>query len=190
MSTLVINGLLFAAFLIWAICAPAAMRRVVEGAIWLLGALLIVEIVSGLVMLAAGWPLLVAAHRWAAHLMVIIASTMMGASLALLIRHFRRAPGAAILFCLVSFAAVALVFLASFTGYLGPFAPGADQETKNRFFVLHVFIAPILLALLVPFWIAAIRCFPRASKQGEAEEQAPEDAPPPNDNPYASPRGD
>lgn len=189
MSTLLINAVLFGAMLFWTLRAPAAMREIAERAIWCFWAVVGVEILSGFARRAADWPALVALHFGAGHLLLMLAWAIAGASIALLIRHFRQQRGTALLFCLVSFAMFVATTLATLTGYLDPFAPDADQEARNRFFVLHGCIAPAVLALAVPFWIAAIRCFSHAGKQRAAEEQAPEQMPP-GDNPYASPRGD
>ena len=190
MSALFINGALFAVFLTWAIFAPATVRFIVECGLWLFGALVGAEIVSGLVRHANDEPLLLAGHRWAGHLLVILAWAIMGASLAIVIRHFRSARGTAILFCLVSIAAFAFTMLGSFTGYLRPFAPDADPETQNRFFLLHAFVPPIILAIIVPFWIAVLRTFPHPARKGEAAAELRQLATTPSDNPYASPRGD
>ena len=135
MSTLLINVLLFAAFFSWAIYKPHSMRLVVEATLWFFGIVVAAEIIFGCMMLATNEPPLLVVHRWLGHLLVMIVWVLTSVSLALVIRYFRQSRGTAVLFGLVSFAMLAIVLLASFTGYLDPFGPGADVETRNRFAV-------------------------------------------------------
>lgn len=187
MSILLINVLLFAAFFAWAIYAPHSMRLVVEASLWFFGIVVAGEVILGCAMLATDEPPLLVAHRWLGHVLVMIVWIFTSVSLALVIRHFRRSRGTAILFGLVSFATLAIILLASFTGYLDPFGPEADVETRNRFILLHEVAPPVLLAILLPFGIAVARTLPQGPRKANTRED-PTSLPPPSDNPYAAPR--
>ena len=192
-----IGILLFAGLCVWAVSVPATVRFVVEGILWLIAALVSVEIISGLVWLLTRLPLLPEFHRWTAHLLVLLCGVVMAASIALLLRFFRRRLGTVLLLCLISLGAMAVISLASFTGYLRPFAPGTQKETRSRFLMLHCVTLPIVLAAIVPFWISTVRRLrPAAAKRSSRNETAGDgdnsEAPAAgrhaqNDNPYASP---
>lgn len=188
-SMLLANALLFAAFFSWAIYAPRSMRWAAEGMLWLFGVLVAAEVIFGCMMLATNEPPLLVVHRWLGRLLVMIVWVLTSVSLALVIRYFRQSRGTAVLFGLVSFAMLAIVLIASFTGYLDPFAPATDVETRNRFAVLHEIAPPLLLAMLVPFGIAVARTLPQGPRKTEARaREEPTSLPPPSDNPYASPQ--
>jgi hypothetical protein len=184
---LLINALLFAAFFSWAIYAPRLMRLIVEAMLWFLAILITAEVIFGCMILANDEPPLFVAHRWLGHFLVMIVWLLTSVNLALVIRNFRRSRGTAVLFGLVSCTVLAIVLLASFTGYLDPFGPGADVETRNRFVLLHEVVPPVLLAILVPFGIAVARTLPQGARRIESRED-PTSLPPPSDNPYAAPR--
>lgn len=193
-----IGIVLLAGLFIWALFAPATVRFVMEGIVWLVAALIGVEIVSGIFWLATNVPLLPEFHRWTAHLLVLFCWIVMAASIALLTRCFRERLGTSLLLCMISLVATAVVFLASFTGYLRPFAPGRPPEAKNRFLMLHCLVMPGVLAAIVPFWLWTVRLLradalelngvsdetPRSGELGEPPERHKHAQ---NDNPYASP---
>lgn len=71
----------------------------------------------------------------------------------LLERDIRRRPVRAIVRSLAPLSTLALGLLASATGYLGPTHSAAiSEETRNRFQVLHLFVLPTLLTLLLVIW--------------------------------------
>lgn len=197
MASSAIGILLLAGLFVWAVSVPATARFVVEGILWLIAALVGVEIISGFVWLLTRLPLLPEFHRWTAHLLVLLCGVVMAASIALLLRFFRRRLGTVLLLCLISLGAMAVISLASLTGYLRPFAPGTLEETRSRFLVLHCVMSPVVLTAIVPFWISTVRRLrqevgKRSSLNETAEDGDISEAPAPrhhaqNNNPYASP---
>ncbi len=200
----VIGMMLLAGLFVWAAYAPRTMRFVLVGVIWLIAAILGIEAISGLASLLSQAPLLADVHRWAGHLLVPISSFVLTASVVLLLRHVRQRLGTFIQFCLISFAAVATVMLATFSGYVRPFAPGILEETRNRFLLLHCFALPGIFVALVPAWMSTVRRLRvRGRKRGAAVTEldgggkAPAESTvrtppgsgmrPLDDNPYASP---
>jgi hypothetical protein len=192
MALLIFYAFLFAVILPVAIYAPAMVRRVVEGIIWLYAALVGLEVISGIARGITDWASLGSFHRWTAHLLVVLCWTVVAASLAFLTTHLRRHLRASVIFCFLSFIALAFAILASFTGYLAPFKPGTLAETRVRFFWLHELVSPCALAAIAPFWVRAIRRFRNESPTLENSPDRPTDPPPSpsSDNPYAAPSED
>ncbi len=199
MTSWAIGFVLLAGLFAWTVYAPATVRFVVEGILWLIAALLGAEFISGIARILIRDPLVPGFHRWTGHLLVSLCWLVMAASVVLSVRHFQQRRGTSILFLSVSLAALVLINLASFTGYLRPLAPGTLEETKNRFLVLHCVALPSILAVIVPVWILMIRRLRSSSptreittKLAKADNGAMSATSigPPDDNPYSSPRGD
>ena len=114
-------------------------------------------------------------HEWSGHALVIAVWLFVPFSVGIgLQRNIRRRPGLAIAQTTVLLSLLALVSLASLTGYLGPsHFEDVSVETRNRFAVLHPFVLPSLVAALLTAWYWLFRPHPpRATEQTHATEPA------------------
>ena len=119
------------------------------------GALLVLLGISGLL---RGGGLLADIHRWTGHAVVIV--LWLGVPFAIgvtLQQDLTRRPVAAVVQVLALLLGLAIALAASMTGYLGPtnsapVDPAIDQETYNRFRVLHFVVLPGLCAALMVQW--------------------------------------
>ena len=93
-------------------------------------------------------------HRWAGHALVLAAWLFVPFAVGVALQHhIHQRPIGAIAQVLALLLLLGLTLLASFTGYLGPsHADQLTQETRNRFHVLHLFVLPGLVAVLLAFW--------------------------------------
>jgi hypothetical protein len=93
-------------------------------------------------------------HRWNGHIFLIAAWLFAPFAIGVLWQQkFRRRPGLAIAQSLLLMMVVAAVLLASFTGYLGPsYTNMLAEETRHRFRVLHFYVFPGAMAVLLLGW--------------------------------------
>jgi cytochrome bd-type quinol oxidase subunit 2 len=104
--------------------------------------------------LARSQPTAYSIHKWSGHALVIAVCSFVPFSAGVgLQRNIRRRPGFAIAQTIVLLSLLALVLLASFTGYLGPsHVEDVSESTRNRFTILHLFALPSLIAILLTAW--------------------------------------
>ncbi|MEX0712558.1 MAG: hypothetical protein WD278_09425 [Pirellulales bacterium] len=135
---------------------PEPARKSARALAVLLAVLLLGLAVAGSLHQAAPAPIL---HRWGGHAFVILAWLSAPFALGVLLeRSVRRRPFSAAFQALLLFAFLGLSILAGFTGYLGPsHVQPADEETRIRFTVLHLFILPALIGTLAVAWLWLLR---------------------------------
>jgi cytochrome bd-type quinol oxidase subunit 2 len=143
---------------------PEATRRVARGMAALALVTLALLVVTGL-MRPRGTESEI--HRWGAHLFVMFLSMGLAFSWGVLLQsQLRSRPWATSLRSLALFACAVVAMLASVTGYLGPgHDPTAAEESHNRFVVLHAFMLPTVLGLLLVAWWRSFTP-PRTAEQG------------------------
>lgn len=117
---------------------------------------LAIAIVIALSGILHGPPFMKSLHRWGGHGLVIALWCFWIFALGVSGEQ-TKSRGAGILLARITVITLALLLglLASFTGYLGPAHDpeiGRDMDTYNRFIVLHMFIVPTLLAILLGLW--------------------------------------
>jgi len=131
-----------------------------------------------LVIVASGWmrseAVTSSVHKWSGHALVIAIWLSVPFSAGVVLqRKLRLRPAIAIAQIVVLLLLLGLVLLASMTGYLAPSQiEDIEQETKNRFNVLHLFALPFLIATLLCAW-----CWLFRPRTGCSAEQAVGQAP-------------
>jgi hypothetical protein len=99
-------------------------------------------------------------HRWCAHLFVIALWIAAPVSIAVLLRvRLVQHRVSTLGYCLVALAALALGFVAGFTGYLGPSHTNTESEPGDlaRFQVIHLIALPAITGLLLGVWAYGLR---------------------------------
>ncbi|QDU94538.1 hypothetical protein [Lignipirellula cremea] len=93
-------------------------------------------------------------HGLCGHLMLIVLWLLVPFSIGVAVqRNIFRRPGLAMLQSLVLLALLGLTLLTTFTGYLWPgLADALQEERRHRWIVLHLFVLPVLLAVLIAAW--------------------------------------
>jgi hypothetical protein len=99
-------------------------------------------------------PFMKSLHRWGGHGLVIALWCSWMFALGVSAEQTKsRGVGILLARLLVITLALLLGLFASFTGYLGPaHDPELGRDSHNRFIVLHMFIVPTLLAILLGLW--------------------------------------
>jgi hypothetical protein len=118
-------------------------------------------------------------HRWTAHALVILAWT--GGPIAIGSQWQQKAlkqPVGCIGNTLFVLVVIAVTFMATFTGYLGPIGnPDSGADTHRRFIVLHMIVLPAILAALLGGWLRAFQK-PIANRQlGSVDAAKPSSSP-------------
>lgn len=141
----------------WAVSKahPERVRIVARGLPVVVAALLVLLAISGLVRHGG---VLAEIHRWMAHVFFIVWWLGVPFGIGILLQQdFGKHPVAAIVQAIALLMGLAIVLVASMTGYLGPanlppVDPAVGEETYNRFLVLHLVVLPGLCAALTVQW--------------------------------------
>jgi hypothetical protein len=189
MDVLAINLAMAVGGAVWAIRFPASFRVMI---VWLSVTLLILVGLEALLGIArlidvsreASEPL----HRWCAHAMVILCwllAVIAAPARIVLFLKARRIPLGLLEFG-ASLATLAVLLLASFTGYL---ASGGNpgQDTIRRFYVLHGALLPTALTASLIVWITCARRLEKPINHAANIRDAAAIEPVETGNPYQSP---
>jgi hypothetical protein len=128
---------------------PIAMRRVSLCLAYAIGTTLLCIAVSGL---AHNWRPAAMAHRWLPHGLLIVAWNAIPFAIGVTLAGIRLRPAVATARSLGLLLLLAALFVASFTGYLGPSYGPMDVMTLDRFRVLHYIVCPPLSIALSIGW--------------------------------------
>jgi hypothetical protein len=111
--------------------------------------------------MAAGWghrPGPVAAtHRWLPHALVILDFYAIPLAIGVALAYPRGRPVAKAARVLGLLAVLGAILLASFTGYVGPSNEQINPMTLRRFQVLHYWVLPSVVIVLVIWWYRGLR---------------------------------
>ena len=189
MSPWLYSGAIFLGALVLARYSGRAVFLALRGLLVAALAIVFIEaITGGSAFTSPSVPRPATAHRWGGQAALIVCWTAMLVAVAAHIGA-RTHPWWKVLFSLLAAAAVTAICLsANVTGYLN--ISRASVETQIRFTVLHGFILPFLLGLILIGWLMLL--WPRRSTPIDAiapTDDIPLPVPgPPDPNPYASPR--
>jgi hypothetical protein len=128
---------------------PIAMRRVSRGLAFVVGGTLLCIVVRGL---AHGSSPAVAIHRWLSRGLLILAWNAIPLALGATLAWARARPIVTMARSLGIPLLLGVLFVASFTGYLGPSQGPIDALSLTRFRVLHYGLCPSASIALVVWW--------------------------------------
>jgi hypothetical protein len=149
-------------------------------------------LVTALTGLARSQPTASSIHKWSGHASVIAVWLFVPFSVGVgLQRNIRHRPGFAVAQTIVLLSSLALVLLASFTGYLAPsHVEDVSEATRNRFTILHLFALPSLIALLLTVWYWLFRPAPIGTGDPDWSPRPIGQTKGVDENPYKSPESD
>jgi hypothetical protein len=155
---------------------PIAMRRVSRGLALAVGAALLCIVVSGL---AHGSRPAGAIHRWLSHGLLILAWNAIPLAIGVTLARVRARPIIAAGRILGLLLLLVILFVASFTGYLGPSQGPIDARSLTRFRVLHYGLWPSVSIALVVWWSYDPESDrgPRSRARGEIPAEVEPDSP-------------
>lgn len=137
-------------------------------------------VVLGILLISGAWAQATGpndVHRWAGHGMVTLLYLCVGFSLGVLLHQkITRHPILAVIQSLALLLCLAVSVSASLTGYLDvePSAnPVIAEENHNRFIVLHMFLLPTILLVLLGIWHFAFWSVHEASQTANKVVGAP-----------------
>ena len=130
------------------------MRRVSLCFAYAVGATLLCIAVTGL---GHSSPAAAAAHRWLSHGLLIFAWNAIPLAIGGNLAGARAGPVAATVRSVSLLLLLGVLFVASFTGYLGPSHAPIDGMSLNRFRVMHYGVCPVLGFALAVGWYHGLR---------------------------------
>ena len=128
---------------------PFVMRRVSRGLAVTVGLTVVCLVISGL---AHGSQVAAMIHRWLSHGLLFWAWSAIPLAIGVTVARARAGPILAVGQVLGLLLLLVVLFVASFTGYLGPSHGPSDALSVTRFRVLHYGLWPSVSIALVAGW--------------------------------------